>query len=260
MPCPIYFLISCSYLPICRLPLPYSSILKCFLLLHSGRPNLVTFLLHLSRSCRVTWKGISMSQLGSPAWQLWQSHRAHTPAIAINSFFPFTPWMEMGSLYLAPLYNSYVFLFPAYIFSISSSFFFCPIHWPHSSSSCPHWQGNLHSEVFPTSTSSSVVSKEKIPWTRGTWRNHSLSRIPQRESSGYCHIPGRCSGTEARWGCGTARKQSVESRSALLSGPAAHTDCKKSKPDQRVQSWRKVRANTRKKYYRNVMCVKEDMV
>lgn len=148
----------------------------------------------------------------------------------------------MESLSSAPPYNSYVFLFSCLYFQYFQKFiFFCPIHWPHSSSSCPHWPGELHSEVFPASTCSSVVSKEKIPWTRGTWSNHSLSQIPQRESSGCCHIPGWCSGTEARWGCGTAHKQSVESRSALPSGPAAHTDCRKSKPDQGVQSWRKVK-------------------
>lgn len=179
MPCPMHFLISRGYLPICRLPQPYNSILSCVLLLHSGIPDLGTCLSYLSRSCKVRGKGMSMSQLGSPAWQLWQSHRAYAPVMAIRSFFLFTPWMEMESLspesttHMSFFFLSILSAFPAvYLFFI----LFCP----QSSSSCAHWQVELHSEVFPASTLSSVVSKEKIPWTRSTWRNHSLSRVPQR--------------------------------------------------------------------------------
>lgn len=171
----MHFLISCSYLTKCRLLQPYSSILKCFLLLHSGRPNLVTCLSYLSRSCRVTGKGISVSHLRSPVWQLQQSHRVHAPVMAIKSFFLFTVWRWKVFPQL-PIRLSFSCL---YCQPFQQFIFFHPIPCLHSSSSCPHWQGELHSEVFPTSTPSSVVSEDKIPWTRSTWRNHSLSRVPQ---------------------------------------------------------------------------------
>lgn len=121
----MHFPISCSYLPICRLPQPYSWILRRFLLLHSGRPNLGIYLSYLSGSCRVTGKGMSMSQLSCLAWQLWQSHRMHAPRMAIKSFLLFTRWMVMESLSPASPYNPYVFLFPVYVvnLSISLSFF-----------------------------------------------------------------------------------------------------------------------------------------
>lgn len=127
-------------------------------------------------------------------------------------------------------------------------------------SSFPHWQGELQSEVFTGTTPFSVVSKEEIPWTRCTWRSQSLSRVPQRESFGHCHIPGQRSQREARWGCVTADKQSVERHSAQPTGPGAHTGCKGARPDQKVQSRRKVRANRREKNNRSAMEVKEDMI
>lgn len=128
MPCPMHFLISRGYLPICRLPQPYNSILSCFLLLHSGIPDLGTCLSYLSRYCKVRGKGMSMSQLGSPAWQLWQSHRAYAPVMAIRSFFLFTPWMEMESLspesttHMSFFFLSILSAFPAvYLFSSYSA-------------------------------------------------------------------------------------------------------------------------------------------
>lgn len=176
--------------------------------------------------------------------------------IAIKSFFLVSLWMEMESCSPASPLEPMCFL--SILSALPGTYIVSSYSLPILFIFCLHWQAELHLEAFPASTLFSVVSKEKIPWTRSTGRNHSLSLVSQKGYSAYCHIPGQCSETEAHWGCGTAHKQSVESRSALPSGPVAHTDCKKVKPDQKVQSWRKVRANRRGKYHRNAIRVNKD--
>lgn len=88
------------------------------------------------------------------------------------------------------------------------------------------------------------------------WNNHFLSQNPRRELSVYCCIPEQHSETEAHWDSETAHKQSVESCSAPQLAPAARIDCKKMRTDQ---SRRKVRADKRGKYHRNIIHVKEDV-
>lgn len=181
--------------------------------------------------------------------------------MAIKSVFLFTPWREMKSLSPALLYNPDIFIIFFCLYCqlfqrfniIFVILYACTFHLYTLTDK------DSGTEIFPASTPSLVVSKEKIPWTRSTWRNHSLLQTPQRELSGCCCIPGQRSGTKAHWGCGTAHRRSVESRSSLLLVPATHTDCKKARPVQRVQSQRKAIANRTGKHHRNAIHVEEIM-